>query len=195
MQPIPVPTIAPQQWVTLDTLQQWLATVPLRDPVPTEALLEQLLGFVQRGHGTPVGITTHGATFPGPESTPDRVPENTGQPTDHVELPTGAKRSNIYPPGHVFPARYDLLFRNASALRRLAETWGEGEAAYGPDNWTNGFPESVLMSHALEHLRLFSAGDQADDHLSHAVWNLMALMWVQDNKPELCDLTKLKQAT
>lgn len=115
------------------------------------------------------------------------------EPADHVELPTGAKRSNAYPPGKVFPARYDLLFRNATALRRLAETWGEGEAKYGQNNWSKGFPESVDVSHALEHIRLYLAGDLADDHLSHAVWNLMHLMWVQDNKPELLDLTKIPQ--
>jgi len=119
--------------------------------------------------------------------------EDPGESADHVELPTGAKRSNAYPPGHKFPARYDLLFRNATALRRLAETWGEGEAKYGPDNCWKGFPESVDVSHALEHIRLYLAGDQADDHLSHAVWNLMHLMWVQDNKPGLLDLTKIPQ--
>lgn len=112
----------------------------------------------------------------------------------NIETSTGAKRSNLYPPGEKFPARYDLLFRNASAMRRVAETYGEGEAKYGADNWMNGFPESVYVSHAIEHIRLHLAGDIGEDHLAHAAWNIMALMWTQENKPELIDRTKFEQA-
>lgn len=110
-----------------------------------------------------------------------------------VETATGAKRSTEYPPGSKFPERYDLMFRNAVAIRRIAETFGEGFEKYGPDNAFKGFKESVYITHALEHIRVHLSGQSTEDDLSHACWNLMFLMWIQENKPELMDLTKLDQ--
>lgn len=111
------------------------------------------------------------------------------EPPAHEQAATGAVRSKLYPPGTKFPARYDLMFRNAAGMRRLAETWGEGFAKYGADNWMKGFPASVFVSHALEHFRLYLAGDRSEDHLAHIAWNALALCWVEENKPELLDLT------
>jgi hypothetical protein len=102
---------------------------------------------------------------------------------------TGAIRSKLYPEGTKFPARYDLMFRNAAGMRRLAETWGEGNEKYGPDNWMKGFPATVMVSHALEHIRLYLAGDTSEDHLAHCAWNVLALCWVEENKPDLIDIT------
>jgi hypothetical protein len=102
---------------------------------------------------------------------------------------TGAIRSKLYPEGAKFPARYDLMFRNAAGMRRLAETWGEGNEKYGPDNWMKGFPATVMVSHALEHIRLYLAGDTSEDHLAHCAWNVLALCWIEENKPDLIDIT------
>lgn len=106
---------------------------------------------------------------------------------------TGAVRSTLYPKGAKFPARYDLMMRNAVGMRRLAEAWGEGNVKYGPDNWMGGFPESVYICHITEHMRLHLAGDTSEDHMAHIAWNALALAWVQENKPELLDLTKPEQ--
>jgi Domain of unknown function (DUF5664) len=106
---------------------------------------------------------------------------------------TGAVRSTLYPKGEKFPIRLDLLMRNSAGLRRLAEVYGEGLTKYGPDNWMNGFEESVMLSHTLDHLRLYLSGDTTEDHIAHATWNLFTLMWIQENKPELIDLTKPEQ--
>lgn len=110
-----------------------------------------------------------------------------------ITTATGATRANLYPKSEKFPARYDLLMRNSVAMRRMAEVFGEGEAKYGPDNWMKGFEESVLISHAMEHLRQYLAGDTSDDHIAHLTWNMMTLMWIQENKPELVNLTKQAQ--
>jgi hypothetical protein len=115
------------------------------------------------------------------------------EPQNETES-TGAVRNKLYPMGAHFPARYDLLLRNAEAMKRLAETFGEGFDKYGADNWMKGFKESMYLSHGIEHLRLYAAGDASEDHLAHATWNLMALMWVQANRPDLLDLTKPQQA-
>ena len=102
---------------------------------------------------------------------------------------TGATRENLYPRTEGGEQmRIDLLFTNEVALERLAKTYAEGCVKYGPTNWKKGFPESMLIAHALEHIRLHMAGDIKEDHLAHAAWNLNTLMWVQERKPELMDL-------
>ena len=85
--------------------------------------------------------------------------------------------------------RLDLLLTNPVGMKRLAEAFGEGALKYGDKNWKLGFPESVFISHAIEHLRLHFELDKSDDHLGHATWNLFTLMWIQEHKPELMDLT------
>lgn len=103
---------------------------------------------------------------------------------------TGAVRETVEHKGPKgFPLRYDLVLSNSVGFRRLAETYGEGFLKYGANNWKNGFDESVLLNHALEHLRLYLSGDRSEDHTAHAIWNLYTLTWMQENKPELLDVT------
>lgn len=107
---------------------------------------------------------------------------------------TGAVRETLHHKGDKgFPLRYDLIFTNEVAVRRLAETYGEGFLKYGADNWKQGFDESVLLNHAFDHLRRWLMKDQTEDHLSHAVWNLFTLMWVEEQMPELLDVTGIKE--
>lgn len=102
---------------------------------------------------------------------------------------TGCVRSVLFPIGEGgFPIRLDLVLLNDVAMRRLGATYGEGQAKYGTFNWQKGFNESVYMAHAMEHLLLYMADDKSEDHLAHACWNLMTLMWVQEKKPELLDI-------
>lgn len=103
---------------------------------------------------------------------------------------TGAVRDTIYHIGdRGFPLRFDLVLSNDVGFRRLAETFGEGYLKYGADNWKKGFQESILLNHALEHIRLHISGDKSEDHLTHAMWNLYTLTWMQEHKPEMMDIT------
>lgn len=112
----------------------------------------------------------------------------------HATTATGAQRSEIYHKGARHEIRYDLMLRNTAGMRRLAEVYGEGVKKYGPDNWMNGFSESVLIQHAMDHIISYlNEGNKVEDNLGHAVWNLLTLMWVEENKPELLDITKPEQ--
>ena len=104
----------------------------------------------------------------------------TDEPTI-IQFPTGAQRS-----GDAESQRYDLI--TPIGLRRLAETYAEGAAKYGERNWENGFPVSVLMNHALRHLNFWLSGDDSEDHLAHAVWNLFAVMHFEESMPEMFDV-------
>ena len=100
---------------------------------------------------------------------------------DTIQFPTGARRS-----GDAEEERYDLI--SPVALRRLAQTYAEGAARYGAHNWELGMPASVLVNHALRHLNLWLAGDDTEDHLAHAAWNLAGLMHFEELRPDLIDV-------
>jgi hypothetical protein len=85
-----------------------------------------------------------------------------------------------------FPARYDLV--SPIGLRRVAETYGEGAQKYSDHNWRKGMPFSVTANHALAHIVSWLMGDQSEDHLAHAAWNLFALMHFEETMPHLNDI-------
>lgn len=105
-------------------------------------------------------------------------------------MPGGAQRCpDVAGDNGGHPARFDLMMANTIAMRRLAQTYGEGSVKYGDNNWRKGFPESNLVNHALAHINMHLTGDRTEDHLSHAVWNLVTLMHFQENRPELMDIS------
>lgn len=82
--------------------------------------------------------------------------------------------------------RYDLM--SPHALERIAMTCAEGANKYGEHNWTKGLPISSCINHALRHIVLYLAGDDAEDHLAHAAWNLMAVMHFEEVLPDMQDI-------
>jgi hypothetical protein len=105
---------------------------------------------------------------------------------DIIKFPTGAQRS-----GDAESERYDLI--TPIGLRRLAETYAEGAARHGERNWELGMPASALINHAMRHINLWMDGDDSEDHLAHAAWNLLAAMHFEDTRPDLIDIrTRVK---
>jgi hypothetical protein len=100
---------------------------------------------------------------------------------DIIKFPTGAQRS-----GDAESERYDLI--TPIGLRRLAETYAEGAARHGERNWELGMPASALINHAMRHINLWMDGDENEDHLAHAAWNLMGAMHFEETRPELIDV-------
>lgn len=88
-------------------------------------------------------------------------------------LPTGAIRSDATGKG-----RYDLL--PPRALRRVAVVYEKGASQKGDRNWERGIPRSRLFSSALRHTFQALEGETDEDHLAHAVWNLLALMHFEE---------------
>lgn len=94
------------------------------------------------------------------------------------EYDTGAVRS-----ADCEQTRYDLI--SPIGLRRLAETYAEGAAKFGPFNWENGMPVTDLLNHAIAHVYKFLGGDRSEDHLAHAAWNLLGAIHSMEKWPEL----------
>lgn len=107
-----------------------------------------------------------------------------------AELPTERPDMKTFETGAVRSrdadnVRYDLI--TPIGLRRLAETYAEGARKYGANNWRKGIPSSDLVNHAVRHIYLWLSGDNREDHLAHAVWNLMTCMHFEETRPELLD--------
>ena len=103
-----------------------------------------------------------------------------------VTFETGSKRcADVAGGSRAYPLRYDLL--PVEALRRWAETMGEGSLKYSDRNWEKGQPASVIVNHAIAHLLEWLDGDRSEDHLGHCLFNLGALCHFEKHKPELID--------
>lgn len=121
---------------------------------------------------------------------------NGGGPANHFQTcPGGAVRSatSAGQKDGRFEPRYDMLLKNHHAMRRWAESYGEGNAkGYPIDNWMLGIPESNILNHLQGHLLMHLAGDKSEDHLGHMMFNIATLIWMQEERPDLMDRTNKK---
>lgn len=103
------------------------------------------------------------------------------------EFPTGSRRDTEEGKG-----RPDLIPR--LLLERLGKHFENGARKYGDNNWQKGQPLSRYWRSAFRHLLSVRDGEEDEDHLSAAIWNLQAIMWTleetrADRLPrELADL-------
>ena len=70
--------------------------------------------------------------------------------------------------------RYDLL--PVKAIKRLSRHFELGAKKYGEGNWKKGIPESRYLDSGLRHIFRHMNGEQDEDHLVAACWNLMCLL-------------------
>jgi hypothetical protein len=89
------------------------------------------------------------------------------------EFSTGSRRDTREGKG-----RYDLL--PPRAMRCLARHFEEGSKKYGDRNWELGQPMSRLMDSGLRHSFAAIQGQQDEDHLVAAAWNLLAAIEIRE---------------
>ena len=94
-----------------------------------------------------------------------------------VKFSTGGTRSDSTGKG-----RYDLM--PPKALRRVAIVYEKGGLVRGDRNWEKGMPRTRLFDSALRHTYQALDGQVDEDHLAHAVWNLLALMHFEEEAAE-----------
>jgi hypothetical protein len=70
--------------------------------------------------------------------------------------------------------RPDLI--SAFALYRLGHHYERGAEHYGDRNWERGMYCSRYMESVTRHINAFMRGDNSEDHLAAAAWNLFAIM-------------------
>jgi len=108
------------------------------------------------------------------------------------DFDTGSRRDTREGKG-----RYDLL--PVRAIRRLAKHYENGAKKYGDRNWEKGQPLSRYLDSALRHLFKALEGQIDEDHLTAAVWNILAIVETQERieegilPKELDDLPKKEE--
>ncbi len=77
--------------------------------------------------------------------------------------------------------RFDLL--PMETLRALAIHFEKGCDKYGPRNWEKGIPVARYMDSAIRHLFQFIDGQEDENHLIAALWNVacayQTILWIQ----------------
>ncbi len=131
---------------------------------------------------------TRGATFRYyplnfgiPYDRPSSIGGTKYDPSKIEVFETGAQRSSGKGKG-----RFDLI--PTGPERRVALKYEEGAIGYGENNWKKGMKFSRLFDSAKRHINQFVDGDRSEDHLAAAVWNLFAVMYFEEKKPEMNDL-------
>jgi len=80
-------------------------------------------------------------------------------------------------------------------MEQLSAVLGFGASKYGRHNWRAGIGSSRLIAAAYRHLTAINGGEDTDQesnlpHAAHVACNMMFLMWMLKNKPELDDRWK-----
>ena len=92
---------------------------------------------------------------------------------ERQEFDTGSVRDT-----DVGKGRYDLI--SPISLRRLAIHFENGARKYSPRNWEKGQPLRRYLDSAIRHIYTFLDGEEDEDHLAAAAWNIFACMHTQE---------------
>ena len=94
---------------------------------------------------------------------------------------TGFVRDN-----HAGKGRMDLLPWHA--IIEVSQHCEEGALKYGERNIDKGAPLHSLLDSGSRHLAKYIAGEDDEDHLRAACWNLLWALEQRTTHPELCDV-------
>ena len=100
---------------------------------------------------------------------------------------TGATRS-----ADADGVRYDLV--PPEGVEAVARAMHVGAVTHGDNNWKKGLRNSILVNHAMRHIvEYMKDGNTKEDHIGHALANLMMLKWNEVNLPEFNDLNNIAE--
>lgn len=74
------------------------------------------------------------------------------------------------------------------AYLEVAKHYAEGAKKYADRNMEKGLPWHSCVDSALRHYTKWRRGDDDEPHARAVIWNLLTLLYMIDNKPELNDL-------
>lgn len=86
---------------------------------------------------------------------------------------TGAQRDASIDKGH----QADIP---PCMIRRVGVVFEKGSRKYQRANWSLGIPLSKYQNSATRHILSWCEGDQTEDHLAQAIWNLTCAMHTEE---------------
>lgn len=75
-----------------------------------------------------------------------------------------------------------------TAYLEVSQHYAEGAKKYADRNMEKGLPWHSMVDSALRHYTKWRRGDDDEPHARAVIWNLLTLLYMVDNKPELNDL-------
>lgn len=100
---------------------------------------------------------------------------------DRTQFSTGAVRDM-----HAGKGRFDLLPWHA--IHDVAKHCEDGAIKYGERNIDLGIPQHSLVDSAFRHLKRYWCGEQDENHLRAAAWNILWALEQETTHPELIDM-------
>ena len=100
---------------------------------------------------------------------------------DRTQFETGAVRDM-----HEGKGRCDLL--PPLALLRVARHFEAGATKYGDRNWEKGIPMHSFLDSGIRHLLKYMNGQDDEDHLAAAAWNILCALETEEKRPEMQDI-------
>lgn len=100
---------------------------------------------------------------------------------ERTEFETGAVRD-------MHEGKGDMASLPFAALLRLSKHYEAGAKKYGRWNYTKGILVSSFMDSALRHILKYMDGQDDEDHLAAAAFNILGAMEMEEKHPELIDV-------
>lgn len=100
---------------------------------------------------------------------------------DRTQFETGAVRDM-----HEGKGRLDLM--PLTAIIEVSKHCEQGAKKYGEHNIDKGIPQHSLCDSAMRHLIKYMRGDDDENHIVAAAWNLLWAVEQHVNRSELNDL-------
>ena len=66
------------------------------------------------------------------------------------------------------------------AIRKMSARFEDGAKKYAKHNWMRGIPLSHYQDSAQRHIMSWSEGDESEDHMGAALWNLACAAWTEE---------------
>jgi hypothetical protein len=99
---------------------------------------------------------------------------------ERTEFASGAQRDM-----HTGKGRMDLL--PWAAIIEVSKHCEAGALKYGEHNVDRGIPTSSLLDSGMRHAAKYLAGQEDEDHLLAAAWNILWAIETRCKKPECVD--------
>ena len=82
----------------------------------------------------------------------------------------------------------DMVSVPWESILRLSKHYEAGAKKYVRWNFRKGIPVSSFIDSALRHLAKYQCGEDDEDHLSAAAFNILGAMLMENTMPEMQDL-------
>lgn len=75
-----------------------------------------------------------------------------------------------------------------TSMLEVSKHYEDGCRKYGERNWEKGIPSHSYVDSGIRHLLKYCRGDKDEPHDRAFIWNMLAILWTDENKKDMIDL-------